>query len=290
MSALIAKKYPTTLFAKLADHTYVECGTGAKAWGCWGGKTGGTAFNSGSGSTLRADAIAGSNERAGITCYLINGVCHQAANRILLPAGILVAAARGYAVSSALFGTYGKTGFWPCRAPFNKFPNVTGDLPACVARRSMSARDLPRTAHAEGELRHLGTIRQAYARFESIDASPLESISFQVRLFEKEAQFRLGIEAVRQARGLRVAKEKSELRHHALVDSLQHENMKPAEFIKAFNQLTLDFQDDIANAVDKDQYSSLLMLDRDERVLLADPQIIESIYGKTVVQAVYGDG
>src|SRR5262245_20987312 len=86
MGVLIAKKYPTNLFAKLADHTYVECGTGRKAWSCWGGKTGGTEFRRDLGSTLQADQIAEPNERGGITCYLINGVCHQAANRILLPA------------------------------------------------------------------------------------------------------------------------------------------------------------------------------------------------------------
>ena len=51
MGTLIAKKYPTKLFLKAADHTYVECGTGGKAWSCWGGKTGGTAFNSGTGTT-----------------------------------------------------------------------------------------------------------------------------------------------------------------------------------------------------------------------------------------------
>ena len=28
------------LFANLADHTYVVCGTGAKRWSFWGGKTG----------------------------------------------------------------------------------------------------------------------------------------------------------------------------------------------------------------------------------------------------------
>ena len=34
MGKLIAKAYPTTLFLDQADHTYVECGTGKKAWSC----------------------------------------------------------------------------------------------------------------------------------------------------------------------------------------------------------------------------------------------------------------
>ena len=83
MGVLIAKRYPAKLFANLADHTYVECGTGGR-WSCWGGKTGGTELRRATGSTQRADDIAGKNEKAGISCYLINGVCHQAANRIFL--------------------------------------------------------------------------------------------------------------------------------------------------------------------------------------------------------------
>lgn len=74
--------------SSISRRLIVACGTLGKVWGCWGGKTGGTALRRAPGSTLRADRIAEPDERAGITCYLINGVCHQAANRILLPAGI----------------------------------------------------------------------------------------------------------------------------------------------------------------------------------------------------------
>ncbi len=112
MGTLIGMAYPTKLLLKLADHTYVKCGTGKKAWRCWGGKTGGKSIAEGTGSTKRANAIAGRDEKAGIKCYAINGVCHQAANRILLSAGVLVKDARGYSVSTSLFNTYGKVGFW----------------------------------------------------------------------------------------------------------------------------------------------------------------------------------
>lgn len=73
MGALIVKRYPTVLFAKAADHTYVECGTGAKARRCLGGKSGGTVLRQGHGSTKRADSIAQPDEKAGIECYLLNG-------------------------------------------------------------------------------------------------------------------------------------------------------------------------------------------------------------------------
>ena len=130
MGVLVVKRYPVQGLADVADHTYVECGTGAQGWSCWGGKTGGTELRRGDGSTLRADQIAGANERGGITCYLINGVCHQAANRILLPASITVRGARGDQVSEALFGTYGRPSgvLGLCRAPFDQHTGTTGDL------------------------------------------------------------------------------------------------------------------------------------------------------------------
>jgi hypothetical protein len=51
MGTLVAMHYPTVLGLRAADHTYVMCGTGGKAWSCWGGKTGGSILRSGSGST-----------------------------------------------------------------------------------------------------------------------------------------------------------------------------------------------------------------------------------------------
>jgi hypothetical protein len=44
MGTLIGWAYPTGMALNLADHTYVACGTGGKAWDCWGGKTGGSSI------------------------------------------------------------------------------------------------------------------------------------------------------------------------------------------------------------------------------------------------------
>lgn len=285
MGNLVAKKYPTKLFLDAADHTYVECGNGAKGWSCWGGKTGGTAFNSGPGSTKRADCIAKPDERAGITCYLVNGVCHQAANRILLPAGILVSAARGYAVSSAIFGPYGKMGFWPCAAPFDQCRGVSGDLPECMAARSRAR--MPKIALVKGENWHLRAIKVAYNKFD-MEATPLESMRFQVDLFEKEVKFRLGENLGAAGRGLRLAKESVEFEHMRLAQSFALENMGPVEYIKSFNEMTLKFQDELASAISEDQYGRLLGMTRGEKVVLADPDIIDSLYGEGTANEVYG--
>ena len=45
--------------------------------------------------------------------YGIDGVCHQIANQVLFPAGGKVSGARGYKLSSAIFGTFGRrAGEW----------------------------------------------------------------------------------------------------------------------------------------------------------------------------------
>jgi hypothetical protein len=67
-------------------HAYVGSSCGA-SWGCWGGNTGGLSVCSGSGSSIEADCIGKGG--AGIQ-YGFNGVCHQTANRILSPGGVIV--------------------------------------------------------------------------------------------------------------------------------------------------------------------------------------------------------
>jgi hypothetical protein len=285
MGTLTAMKYPTSLFLKAADHTYVQCSSG-KAWSCWGGKTGGTEFNRGTGSTKRANAIAAPNERAGITCYLVNGVCHQAANRILRPAGIIVSGARGYAVSSAMFGTYGKTGVrWlPCYAPFDQQVGVTGDLPQCKVTATRK-----RGAAAEALRKHLRSVQQAYVKQGVANASRLESMQFQLQLFDREVRYRLGDSVARKTQsGLRLAKEAVELRHDHLVEALRNQDLAPAEFVKAFNDMTLKFQDDVASATNDKQYKQLFELSRDERLILALPESVRAAYGEDTAVAVYG--
>ncbi|HTT12127.1 MAG TPA: hypothetical protein VMG60_14645 [Burkholderiaceae bacterium] len=289
MGTLVARKYPTKLFLKAADHTYVECGSGAKAWSCWGGKTGGTAFNSGTGSTVRADAIAEPDERAGITCYLVSGVCHQAANRILLPAGILVSAARGYSLSVAIFGIYGRVGSGPCHAPFNQHPGLTGDLPVCIGTPAGGTLSRAKTAIPPRQSAHLRSIRSSYSRLGSEAATPLDAMMINVRMFEREVDFRFKRQLPKKAmRGLREAKVKVELEHHHLGESFQRKSLGPIEFVVAFNAMTDRFQADAANALSAAQYKTLFQMGRDDRLVLADPDAIDANFGAGTAAAVYG--
>jgi len=92
-----------------ADHTYVESSTGS-CYGCFGRSTGGNALCSAGGNVDQADCLSGPNGTAGIL-YGLTGVCHQAANRILLPAKVNILKARGARGSVFTWGMYGR-GSW----------------------------------------------------------------------------------------------------------------------------------------------------------------------------------
>lgn len=295
MGTLVAMHYPTSLFANLADHTYVKCGTGGKAWSCWGGKTGGTELRRGVGSTKRADAIAEPNERAGITCYLINGVCHQAANRILIAAGITVQGARGYDVSEALFGTYGRPRgpFGFCAAPFNQHSGVTGDLPECAAVAPLKAPPRGRKIAAarllkarRDEQKYLRGILAIYRQAEPLTKASVRRLAgpdlegFHLKLFMHKVEYSLrgGLDRSRSRKlqDVRLSAERSRMK---IEDWFSHREMKASEFVKAFNNETILFQEAAAGVLKARQYKALFRLEPGDTVILADPRIVKKAFG-----------
>ena len=290
MGTLVIRKYPTKLFLKAADHTYVECGTGAKGWGCWGGKTGGAFLRSAPGSTLRADAVAGPDEKAGIACYLVNGVCHQAANRIVHQSGITVDGARGYSLSIALFGVLGRTRalFGLCKAPFHEHTGVHGDLPECVGEAvgGVGTGDVAVSSnpdrHDFEDPGYMAAVQALYARSEGELMEDPES------LFEQQMEhFRLLVEhkfgsrdglagpALGQLMEARASFERRRLQAEEEFAAAR----AGMAFVDTFDRLTLEFQDEAARALDGRSYSTLLDLPPDERIVLSDPEIVERVYG-----------
>lgn len=92
------------------DHTYATSSCGY-TWGCFGRDAGGTDVVEGIGDSFVAECLSyprnGAIEYAGLT-YLVHGVCHQATNRIIDPAGLsLDSSVGGYRVSLLRFGRYG---------------------------------------------------------------------------------------------------------------------------------------------------------------------------------------
>lgn len=291
MGTLVAKHYSTPLFANQADHTYVECGTGGKGWKCWGRKSGGAELRRGDGSTARADRIAGSKERANIKCYLINGVCHQAANRVLLPAGITVRGARGYWISEALYGTYGRLGFWPCSAPFKQWATVRGDLPECAAAaRALRVSEasaqadqydwaytqgvLPLYERAEGIKTLTGTTFTKRRRRWEVSALA-EMQAFHLELFSFMCQARLGPEfELSLARKLLQIRRETERKREEPERPFGAKEITQVQLADQIDTLTLAFQDAMANAMQPEQYRALFDVNAGDRVLLADRSII----------------
>jgi hypothetical protein len=294
MGELVARRYPTQLFADLADHTYVECGTGGRGWSCWGGKVGGAELRRGTGSTRRADQIAGANERGGITCYLINGVCHQAANRILLPVMITVRGARGYEVSEALFGTYGRPGgvFGLCKAPFDQHSGTVGDLPICtgltlraVKRRTTRGRKAMASA---GERRYLRGVLSIYRRARAAFASARRARSFaagraleafHLDLFMHQVNFKLDSRVDRTLdRRLRHIRQSTERSRLKIEEWFKEGELKADEFVREFDNETKVFQHAVAGVMTAADYKRLSNLTPDTIVTLADPRIVKKAF------------
>lgn len=285
MGTLVGLAKTTWLAARGADHTYVQCGSGAIAWGCWGSKAGGRIINSGPGSTKQADAIAGLDERAGITSYLVNGVCHQAANRVLFPAGRLVLLARGYGLSRSIFGPYGRsTTLSP--APFQQHPTVTGDLAPCS---TVTGEEIDAEPTSLPEIRYIEKASALYRKFaaahddERVDSGP----AFRRSVFELDMDRYLGTSLLRsKRRRLLEAKDRLENAHEALIDVLRHEN-SGSDYVTSFNEMTDEFQDSVAGILGNDEYERFINVERVQRIDVGDPQALEASFGTSVVHRVY---
>lgn len=283
MGTLVAMHYPTVLAFGVADHTYVMCGTGGKAWGCWGGKTGGAVLRSGSGSTNQADAIAEPNERAGVTCYLINGVCHQAANRILFPAGIFVTGARGYGVSSAIFGPYGRPRgpLGTCSAPFNRHADVSGDLPQCVPP-SLSTATTTEDARSAEERTYFERVSKAYSEVTTLNLQSERGeglVDFMVQLFEYQIEYKLpGKIPQQRLERLRTLRGSTERARIQLETEFAERIISVGEFTLRSDLEAISFQKDAAGILNSDEYETLFDLKYREFVALADPAIVPQAY------------
>ncbi|MGQ5255170.1 hypothetical protein [Xanthomonas arboricola] len=291
--------YPTTLALYGADHTYVDCESGSYAWGCWGGDSGGTVLRSSHGSTKRADLIAEPDGRANITHYLINGVCHQAANRILRPANITARGARGYLLSVSLFGALGRPSavFGRFQAPLYEHASALGDLDVCLYQgmeappsQSPSEKDfiaatvelykyhypeLVNVSNTGGGQQGAGQLSD---KFEAKRAAIFQIDSFKllVRYRYEVTRKRVPLTQYHQMMKIREEFERSrELIEQELVEIGKSGWL---EFVRNFDGLTQKFQRSLATILPEEDYKALLDISRDELIVLSDPAIVESIY------------
>lgn len=151
----------------IGDHTYVQSADPGDKWGCFGRDQGGKGICSGSGDYGTANCISQPGAHSGII-YGVTGVCHQCANRILYPAGVVVSQARGYGASVALYGTYGRdAAAWAARiaqcSPHTFGPSAeefkfeTRDLESGTSSTTRSA-----NPERQRELNYLHKVQQLY--------------------------------------------------------------------------------------------------------------------------------
>lgn len=288
MGTLIVKHYPTILALKAADHTYIECGTGAKGWGCWGGKAGGATLRQGTGSTERADAIAEPNEKAGVSCYLFNGVCHQASNRILQAAGLSVDGVRGYTFSVAAFGHYGrqKTMLSCCQSALLGHEHVRGDLLACSGTElhdsRIDSKRRERVLYDYLDTTYMSAVNSIYRRDSANEDSSRQVLfHLQIELFmallqHRARRTRVVLDRLKEQRVIRA---RAKFENERLSAELEISGFdQRLEFASMFNSLTNQLQEDLAEVLDNREYAALLGLSRDERIVLADPDILDDRY------------
>lgn len=277
MGTLIAMHYGTA--GGLADHTYVKCSTDNVAWGCFGRKTGGLSLRQGNGSTKRADQIAGLKETGNLNCYLINGVCHQAANRILFPAGITVTGASGYSISRSMFGIYGRPNglFGSCNSPFYRYDHVQGDLPQRITgvAESEAMTFSQETGLARPELGQVGynDIQEEIVLYERANWEWSEELGIELFAHMVKSHLGQGISAQLETQ-LKNIRAETERKRTEIDKALHNEELGFLEYASAFDELTITFQHQIAGMLSIDQYISLFDLQPGDTVTLADPDII----------------
>ena len=289
MGTLVIMHYPAFYNHSRVDHTYVVCGTKKKAWSCWGGKAGGKALRMGTGSTARADAIAQPNERAGIKCYAVTGVCHQAANRVAFPAGIIALGARGYGLSESIFGTYGRPSgpLGTCRSPFDQHDDVTGDTVECAEPEEEPQVQQPsaipgQTGSSQSERDYIDSVLRIYDMSRvnlDVRLSDDDREEFDVQLFLNKVRYNLAGKA--GSLGLL-----EEIYRGFDKPRIEYENMfarneiTASAFAVELNRQTLAFQEKMAGAVAPEQYEALFNLKPGEFEVLVDPDFVEQVYEK----------
>jgi hypothetical protein len=299
MGKLIAKHYPTPMALRQADHTYVSCcDNDSKAWGCWGGKQNGNALRTGQSSTQRANLIAEPDERAGITCYGINGVCHQAANRILSVAGITSNGAPGYWLSLAFYGPYGRPRgiMGHCTAPFIQHDGIKGEAADCLACENVPAPiigteasnilDNPDPREQKYLKLALERYRMAADSFEQHRIHPEQDdselvVGLQLSLFKLMLDFNLKENVMPRVKSiLSDTRQQTELKRLKIENDFLNTEMDINEFIELINMETLAFQENAATVLDKDAYTALFDSSPDQQFTLIDSDIAEAAYNK----------
>jgi hypothetical protein len=212
-------------------------------------------------------------------------VCHQAANRILIAARITVEGARGYGVSHAIYGVYGRVGMFPCSSPFDQQVGVAGDLPPCVPTSAEGAAERTTPLHLEDQadaayIKSVLDIYEANARlFTSQGTESRDTIAqFHLELFDNLLSYKLGGLLDDESRNqLMDVRRSIEERLLSLDERHGTDALTTDGLAREVDLIAADLQNQVAAVATDAQYESLFGLRKGDVVGLADPAIIGNL-------------
>lgn len=257
------------------DHTYVTSSEG-HVWNCWGRSSGGTVICSGEADAGAADCISQKNSRAGII-YGITGVCHQTANRILLPANCIVSGAKNYWLTAFIYGTYGV-----------RFPSSLLSFRKRIARCNLGAEDLPEIKSADSlrgndEKLYIQRINSLYNHYgnmyRDLDASRERDIvpSLLGNELRITINYRLGSAAETATANKLVSYQEQLLQEKRTLDTaLLKKSLSPVRYAKEVNELAATVFKGILAVLGDRNYTELFGLSPQEPREIVDPDIMEA--------------
>ena len=291
---------------RMADHTSVSCAMNpGRLWVCQGTPPSGPVMAAAPGSTAMADcistpaAVLGIRDLGGIL-YGVTGVCHQVANRILFPSGLIVNAARGYRLSSAAFGRFGlNLGFVRARlalqgkfvalirlkaavklfgavdwvVKLNACVNVGGDIPPCAPAAGVPLPPPPHTSAEEEQ--YLTMITELYEEaFKTSDSDADSDEAFLTLTFGMPAD-----EA--EERRFMITEARTKLlaaNADSLAEFLENE-IDTQHWVERVNGNFAGFQSSILEILGPEFYMQNLQIEPGEVMALIDPEIAAAAYG-----------
>lgn len=262
------------------EHTYVTSSDGY-VWKCWGKSAGGQPICSGEGDSLQADCLSQKNSHAGII-YGVTGVCHQTANRVLLPAQCIVSKAQKYWVTVMVYGTYGTK-------RFNSLAELRSRIARCYQgavppELQVSGAESPGDAGiAQGgdDKLYLKRLNLMYRDFlESFkDSETRRGKEGDAGLLNREleimVEYRLGAETdIREVHSMRRLQDELLREKELYDDALLRKFLKPRHYANKVNDLVSETCNRIRGVVGEEKFQKIFGLSPDASFEIVDPEII----------------
>lgn len=242
-----------------AEHTYVTSSDGhfRFVWPCFGSSDGGHEICKSTGDFNKCNELAGKNSHAEII-YGITGLCHQAANRILIPAATTVENARFYLVSTGLYGTYGTDA-----SRFFHKHHIT----------QMMFIEMPNEDTSEKEF--IKNIQDLYSTSNIKNTNANEPINYNSKEFELFLQYRLkkNLSDIHKNKLIEIH-EKFHKKIKEMENDLNNKKISPKDYANKINNEISDTLSEFSKELTQEEFEKIFGIKPGEQILLIDPKIM----------------